>query len=66
MGQMNTTSSTTQQKLIHFAELHYIHAEARDEGDVAVFCDAVTCDGRLVTEIEVVQDMAAMRAVLGY
>lgn len=58
--------SATQQKLIRFAQNHDTRAEARDEGDVAVFCDAVTRDGRLVTEIEVVQDMASMRAVLGY
>lgn len=58
--------STVQQKLIAYAAQHYTRAEARDEGDVAVFCDGVTADGRQVVEIEVVADMAGMRAVLGY
>ena len=58
--------TATQQKLIRYAADHYTHAEAREEGDVAVFCDCVTADGRLVTEIEVVSDFSGMRAVLGY
>ncbi len=57
---------SNQAKLISYAALHYVHAEAREEGDVAVFCEGVTADGRLVVEIEVVSDMAGLRAVLGY
>ena len=57
-------------KLIDYAAQHYVHAEAREEGDVAVFeqmAFAEDPDMRRVTcEVHVVHDMRELRAVLGY
>lgn len=63
---MSCTPDLHQARLIKSAALHYMHAEAREEGDVAVFCEAVLADGRAVIEIEVVTNGAELRAVLGY
>jgi len=56
-------------KLIDYAAQHYVHAEAREEGDVAVFTPLAFTDGRahpVACEIDVVHDMRELRAVLGY
>ncbi len=59
----------TQQQLIRYAAQHSVQAEAREEGDVAVFCECTVGPDnarRLAVEIEVVRTMSELRAVLGY
>ncbi len=56
-------------RLVAIAKDHGAHAEIREEGDVAVFCDCTVPDGegrRLACEIEVVRSMDDLRRVLGY
>jgi hypothetical protein len=60
----------TQERLVDYAAQHYVHAEPRDEGDVAVFTQlGWTADSRVnqaMCEVEVVRDFGELRAVLGY
>jgi hypothetical protein len=63
-------TTAQQDRLIDYAAHHYVRAEPREEGDVAVFCECtVPCaDGsrRLACEIDCVSTMGELRAVLGY
>jgi hypothetical protein len=59
-----------QDRLIDFAARHFAHAEAREEGDVALFCEATVRRPNgsvsLVTEIEVCESFEQLVAALGY
>lgn len=63
-------STLRQDRLVDYAAMHYVHAEPRDEGDVAVFGElAFPADShanRAMCEIDVVSTQSELRAVLGY
>lgn len=66
---VTATAANCNAALIRYAALHCVHAEEREEGDVAVFCECTVPDGngrRCAVEIEVVTTMAGLRAALGY
>ena len=56
-------------RMVAIAGQHGVHAEIREEGDVAVFCQCTVPDGegrRLACEIEVVKTIEELGRVLGY
>lgn len=64
---MHTTLA--QDRLVDYAAHHYVHAEPRDEGDVAVFTELSQSNPRFnptMCEIDVVKSREELRAVLGY
>lgn len=69
LGREGSGGTSLSQKLVRYAREHYTHAEIRDEGDVAVFCDCTVPDGqgrRLACEIHVVTTFGELRDLLGY
>jgi len=61
--------SISRRAMVRFAAEHGAHAEIREEGDVALFCECTVPDGegrRLACEIHVVTTFQELRAVLGY